>query len=320
MRQKWHKLKEIIGLDEKGIWLDIPVIIIGSFFMAAGIGVFLVNAKVVPGGVSGLSMALHYLSGNRIPIGLMIWIFNIPLFIWGVSELGKQFGLRTFLGFSFSSFFIDLLRGAVPAFGFIRLHEHPAILQLQESDFLFLILIGAVLLGLGLGLIFKFQGSTAGSDIVAAVAQQRWGVKPGMAIMVVDFCVVIFAGIIIHFKGLASDRPAIVLTLYALFLLFVSSRIVDVIIEGFDYAKSALIVTSETEAVSRIITNTMGRGATMLEGRGLYTGEKRNVLYTVLSRKEIATLTKKVKQIDPSAFIIINNVHEVLGEGFRKRV
>lgn len=316
----WHKIKTKIGLNEKGIWLDMLLIIVGAFFMAVGIGVFLVNAKVVPGGVSGLAMALHYLSGNRIPIGLVIWLFNIPLFIWGVRELGKQFGLRTFIGFTFSSFFIDLLRGAVPGFAFLQLHKHPVILELQQTDFMFLILVGAVLLGIGLGIIFKFQGSTAGSDIVAAVAQKRWGVKPGMAIMVVDFCVIIFAGTIIHFKGLAPDRHAAVLTLYALFLLFVSSRIIDVIIEGFDYAKSALIVTTKIKAVSNIITDDMGRGATLLQGAGLYTGRERQVLYTVLSRKEIATLARRVKAIDPSAFIIINNVHEVLGEGFRKRV
>ena len=317
------RIKNILrqmGCFDKGVWIDYLVITFGAIVMAVGIGVFLVDAKVVPGGVSGLAMAIHYLSGNTIPVGLMIWILNIPLFIWGVMELGKQFGARTFIGFSLSSFFIDFCRGEMPGFRSFALQNHPAIVQMRETDFLFLILIGAVLLGIGLGIIFKFRGTTAGSDIVAAVAQKRWGIKPGMAIMVVDFCVITLAGIIIHFKGLATERPALNLTLYAFFLLFISARLIDVILDGFDYAKSALIVTREIDKVSQIITHDMNRGATILQGHGLYTQEPREILYTVLSRKEIGVLTRKVKEIDKNAFIIVNNVHEVLGEGFRPRI
>jgi len=315
-----QNIKKILGLGEKGIIRDYLVIIFGAFIMATGIGVFLVDARVVPGGVSGLSMAIYYLSGNRIPVGFMMWLFNIPLFIWGVKELGKQFSARTFVGFTVSSFFIDLLRGAIPGFRFIHLHDHPAILHLRQTDFLFLILVGSVLLGVGLGIIFKFRGSTAGSDIVAAIAQKRWGVKPGMAIMIIDFFVIVFAGLVIHFKNLSVDRPALVLTLYAFFLLFVSSRIIDVILDGFDYARSALIISTKTEEIGKIITQDLSRGATALEARGLYTNQKREILYTVLSRKEIGTLVQTVKEIDPNAFIIVNNVHEVLGEGFRPRI
>jgi uncharacterized membrane-anchored protein YitT (DUF2179 family) len=171
-----------------------------------------------------------------------------------------------------------------------------------------------------LGLIFKFRGSTAGSDILAAIAQKRWGIKPGMAIMVVDFLVISFAGFIIHFKHLSAERPALTLTLYAFFLLFVSSRLIDVILEGFDYAKSALIITSKVDAVGDIIRDDLNRGATVLQGHGLYTREQKEIIYTVLSRKEIVFLTQRVKELDPTAFIIVNNVHEVLGEGFRPRI
>lgn len=308
------------SITQQGLIRDYFAIMVGAFIMAVGIAVFLVDARVVPGGVSGLSMAVHYLSGGRIGVGLALWIFNIPLYIWGVRELGKQFGARTFVGFTTNSLFIDLLRGQIPGLSFIRLHEHPAIVGLREHDFLFLVLIGAVLLGAGLGIIFKFRGSTAGSDVLAAVGQKRWGMKPGMVFMVVDSLVIAFAGLVIHYRGLAVDRPALTLTLYAFFLLFVSSRLVDVILDGFDYARSALIVTGKTEEVGRHIVEDMGRGATAVQAQGVFTNEPRRILYTVVSRKEIGTLVQVVKAIDPQAFIIVNNVHEVLGEGFRSRI
>ena len=122
-----------------------------------------------------------------------------------------------------------------------------------------------------------------------------------------------------HFKHLSADRPAIILSLYAFFLVYVSARLIDVIIDGFDYAKSAFIITSEVEKVSDLITKEMDRSATILLGQGLYSGEDRKIVYTVLPGKEIGTLTQKVKQIDGNAFVILNTVHEVLGEGFRRR-
>ena len=299
---------------------DYLFIVIGAFIMALGIAVFLVDAKVVPGGVSGLSMALHYLSGNKLPVGLMMWIFNIPLYIWGVKELGRQFGTRTLLGFTANSFFIDLLRGAVPGFRFIKLHEHPSVVALQQNDFFLAVLVGGVLLGVGLGIIFKFKGSTAGSDVLAAVGQKRWGVKPGHVFMTVDCVVILLAGVVIQAKGLAFGRPVLALTLYALVLLFVSSRIVDVILDGFDYARSAYVISSKTDEIAQVIMKDLSRGATAFEARGLYKNQKREVLYTVLSRKEIGQFIEDVKAIDPKAFVIINNVHEVLGEGFRPRI
>ncbi|HOT97844.1 MAG TPA: YitT family protein [bacterium] len=313
--------KQLIqSINRRHLFRDYLAILLGAFIMASGIAIFLVDAKVVPGGVSGLAMAFHYLSGDRFPVGMMMWIMNIPLYIWGVRELGKQFGARTFVGFTANSFFIDLLRGEAPGLDFIHLHDHPAIINLRQHDFLFLILIGSVLLGVGLGIIFKFRGSTAGSDVLAAVGQKRWGLKPGMVFMGVDSLVISFAGFVIQYRHLSSERPALVLTLYAFFLLFVSSHLVDVIIDGFDYARSVMIISGKPEEISLHIVQDMGRGATAIAAQGVYTNEPRKVLYTVVSRKEIATLIEVVKSIDPQAFIIINNVHEVLGEGFRGRI
>lgn len=287
--------------------------------MSLGIGVFLVDAKVVPGGASGLSMAIYYLSGNTFPIGITIWFINVPLFIWGYKELGKRFGIRTFYGFTLVSLFIDLFRGDIPGLGWIRLQDAPAIKDLVQNDFLFMVLIGSVLLGLGLGIIFKFRGTTAGSDIVAAIMQKKFGMKPGQAIMIIDFFVIAVAGVIIEVMNLSPDKPALSLTLYAMFLLFVSSKLIDVVIDGFDYARAATIISDKYEEIGEAIIHDLSRGATAIKTRGIYRNIDREMIYTVVTLKELGTLVDLVKSIDPGAFIIINNVHEVLGEGFRRR-
>ena len=299
---------------------DYFFIAIGAAIMAIGIGVFLVDAKVVPGGVSGLSMAVYYLTGGALPIGVTIWLLNIPLFIWGVKELGSQFGARTFYGFTLNSFFIDFFRGELPGLDFIHLQNSETIVQLQQNDFLFLILLGAALLGIGLGIVFKFRGSTGGSDIVATIMQKRFGIKPGMAIMIIDFFVICLAGLVIDLKDLGGERSAMTLTLYALFLLFVSGRLVDAIIDGFDYARTAFIISDKNDEISKVIVNDFSRGATAIKARGLYRNVDREIIFTVVTLRELGKLTNSIKQIDPQAFVTVNNVHEVLGEGFRRRI
>jgi uncharacterized membrane-anchored protein YitT (DUF2179 family) len=300
--------------------VDYIAITFGAILMSLGIGVFLVDARVVPGGVTGLAMAAHYLSDNSLPVGMMTWVFNVPLYIWGLKVLGKQFGIRTFYGFTISSIFIDLFRGDIPGLPFIRLQDTQTIKDLLENDLLFLVLVGAVLLGVGLGIIFKFRGTTAGSDIVASIMQKRFGIKPGQAIMIIDFMVIALAGLIIELKDLSPDKPAFSLTLYAFFLLFVSARILDVIIDGFDYARAAFIISDKTDEIAEKIISRLSRGATALKSRGLYRNVDREVLVAVVPVKELGLLTDIIKETDADAFVIINNVHEVLGEGFRRRI
>ena len=295
-------------------------ITIGAAIMALGIAVFLMDAYVVPGGVSGLSMTLSYLTYGKIPIGVTMWVLNLPLFFWGIKELGKSFGARTFYGFTLNSVFVDLFRGDIPYLNFIKLNQSQTIIDLRENDFFFLILVGATLLGIGLGLVFKCKGTTAGSDIIASILHKRFGIKPGQAIMMIDFFIIASAGIVIYLKDLSPGRPAFSLTLFALFLLFVSSKIVDIVLDGFDYARVAYIISTKTDEISEAILKDLSRGATALKARGLYKNEDREVLMTVVPLKELVILQDMIKQIDKDAFIIIGNVHEVLGEGFRRRI
>lgn len=305
----------------KKVIRDYVFLAIGAAIMAIGIGVFLVDAKVVPGGVSGLSMALHYLYG--LPVGIMMWVLNIPLFLWGIKELGSAFGFRTFYSFTLNSFFIDFFTGHswIPGLEFIRLQDNVAIKGLLHNDFFFLVLLGAVFLGIGLGIIFKFKGTTAGSDIVASIMNKHWGLKPGTSIIIIDFFVISFAGIIIEIKGLAPQgSTALTLTLYALFLLFVSSKIIDFIIDGFDYARVAYVISDKYNEIADAIMHDITRGATAIKTRGIYRNIEREMIMTVTTIKEVPLLTDKVKSIDPTAFIIITNAHEVLGQGFRRRI
>jgi uncharacterized membrane-anchored protein YitT (DUF2179 family) len=298
-------------------FVEYVFITIGAIVMSLGIGVFLVDAKVVPGGVTGLSMAVHYMTGNAVPVGILMWVLNIPLFIWGIAELGKSFGFRTFWGFTVNAFFVDFFRGEFVKS--VRLQDTEAIRFLLENDFFFLVLIGAVFLGVGLGIIFKFKGTTAGSDIVAAIARKRWKLKPGITIIVTDFIIICIAGAAIHINDLSPDIPVIVLMLYSFLLLIVSAPLIDLIIFGFDYAKSAYIISDRHEEIAHEITRGLGRGATAFHGKGLYRGVERDIIFTVVSRREIFRLVERVRKIDPDAFMIITRVHEVLGEGFMPR-
>jgi len=309
-----------ISLKTKLAIRDYIAISVGAFIMSVGVGVFLIDAKVVPGGLGGLAITIHYLSDYKIPVGLMMWFFNIPLFLWGLKTLGGQFGIRTFAGFSLYAFSLDLVRGNIPGLGFVRWQDLHSVRDMHQHDFILSILCGAILLGVGLGIVFKFRGTTGGSDIVAAIMQRKFGWKPGHSFMLIDFFVISLAGLVIYFKGLSVDKPALTLTLYAFTLIFIGSRIVDTIIEGFDYAKSAVIISSKPEAIADEIVRKLTRGATAIHGRGLYTNTDREIIYTVVTRKEITLLVDTIKNIDPNAFVIINNVHEILGKGFRHRV
>ena len=299
---------------------DYLAITLGCLLLAAGISIFTIDARIIPGGVSGIAIALNFLSNDWISVGLAIWIMNLPLYLWGIRVLGREFGIRTFFGFSVSSLFIDLLRGDFPGMEALRCQDIPAIQDMLANDFLLYISTGAILIGIGLGIVFKFRGTTGGVDIIAVIAQRKLGLKPGQVFIAMDLFIVALGGIIIHFKDLSPDRHVFTLCLYSIILIVASSKLIDVIIDGFDYANSALIISPRYDEISKAIMDSMGRGATALHGKGLYLNVEREIIFTVVTRRELPLLVETVKEIDPHAFVIVNNVHEVLGEGFRPRI
>jgi len=313
-------MNAIVKKFNRTVLIDYLVIIFGSALMGIGIGVFLIDAKVVPGGATGLSMAVYYLTNEKIGVGIITWIINIPLFFYGIKVLGKEFGIRTFWGFTISSFFTDFFRGDFPGFSFVRLQDSPSIQYLYHNDFFFFILIGTLLLGIGLGMIFKARATTGGSDILAAIMNKKWGIKTGNSIIILDFVIIFVAGLIIGLKGIAGDKPLIVLILYALLLVFVSSKIIDYVLDGFDYVRAALIFSDKNKEIADTILLKMNRGATAIKARALYRSIDTEIIYTVVKIKEITKLQDIVKEIDPESFMVLTSVHEVVGHGFRRRI
>lgn len=272
-------------------------ILVGAFVMAASLAFFLVPHKVAPGGISGLSTVLHHIF--HVPVGITMLVFNVPLFLLGIRFLGKMFGIRTLIGTVLVSLFTDVL---------IVYLKVPSITDSKALAALY----GGVLMGVGLGLIFKFKGSTGGTDILAQIISKYTNVTTGINIIVIDFFIISFAGIAFGDMELA---------LYAFIALYISSRLVDIIIEGMNYAKMAYIISlNKSQEISDAIMNDMKRGATALHSRGLYTDKERDVVMCVITRKELTELQDLVRNIDPNAFMIITEVHEVLGHGFRPRI
>ncbi|MGC9364951.1 MAG: YitT family protein [Fidelibacterota bacterium] len=269
---------------------------VGSIIMSLGLVLFLIPGKIAPGGVSGIGIVLHHLF--NLPVGLTMLVFNIPLFVLGLKILGRQFGPRTFFSFVAVSISTDLF---------------DKILHLGSAtdNLLLTSIFGGILLGIGLGIVFRFKGTTGGSDIVGQIIHKYSNLTVGTAILIVDFFIISFAGFAFRDVNLA---------LYGFISLYFSSKVLDVLLDGFDYARSFYIISDKQAEIIEAITKEMGRGGTEILGNGFYTRQERNILFTVVTRKEVATLRQIVRQIDPSSFVIIANVHEVLGEGFRPRI
>ncbi|MCJ7724004.1 MAG: YitT family protein [Anaerolineales bacterium] len=280
----------------KRIWpiiRDYLLIITGAFLQAISLRLFLVPAHLASGGVSGISQLLNHYTAW--PIGLMVFIGNIPLFILGLRFLGgRRFAARTAVAVITYSFFIDWLVLFLPAHGL--------------TDDIFLnALYGAVVSGVGYGLVYRVQGTSGGSDILARILNHWRGIPMSQSYLMVDSLVILAAGLVFGWKE----------ALYALITLYVSGIVAETVTEGGGMVRTALIVTSQPESVSRQIMDTLERGVTILPGTGAYTGVERPILYCVVTRSEISQLKAIVHEADAQAFMVIGQAHEALGEGFK---
>jgi len=275
-------------------WIrDLGLIIIGSLAQAIGLRLFLVPANLASGGVSGISQLINHFTGW--PIGLMVFIGNVPIFIIGWRFLGgRRFGIRTATAVISFSFFVDFLVLFLPKNGL--------------TDDIFLnSLYGAVVAGLGYGLVYRARGTSGGSDILARILNHWRGVSMSASYLMVDSLVILGAGLVFGWKE----------ALYALITLYVSGLVAETTLEGPRTVRTALIVTAQPELVSGRILDDMNRGVTIMSATGAYTGVERPVLYCVVTRAEVAFLKSIVDEADPKAFMVIGQAHEALGEGFQ---
>lgn len=280
----------------KRAWKYVPMIIkiaIGSIIFSLGFNLFLVPNGLNAGGISGLAMLFVRLTDVG-SVGMITAIVNFPLFALGGVKVGKKFFFGSLLGMILSSVLIDVF----------------SVLPVPETEPLVGALYGGVLCGLGLGMVFAQGASTGGSDIIVRLLKLKWQNVPiGFISMSFDLIVVALTGIAFQNIGLA---------LYCGVAIYISGQIIDAVVYRFDYTKVALIISKDYEKIAAIIANDLERGVTYLDGEGYYSGNRTKVILTAIKKQQLAELKKVVVGVDPDAFIIVQEAHQVLGDGFSR--
>lgn len=263
----------------------------GVTLVALGLNWFLVPNRLAAGGVSGLAVVLHHLLS--VPVGATMLLVNVPLFAAAARVLGVSFGTRSIYGFVALSLLVDALA--------------PYVRPLTQDPVLAAI-YGGILTGIGVGITYRLGGSTGGTAVAARMIHHYTKIGTGRAMLLAD-------GLVILAGGLAFGPE---LALYALLSVFLTIYVIDLLEQGTPYAKAAFIVSDRPEKLSELVLHELNRGATALQGRGMYTGREREILFVIVSRDEVGRLKQLVRQADPNAFVVITDVHEALGEGFRR--
>jgi uncharacterized membrane-anchored protein YitT (DUF2179 family) len=271
---------------------DILLILIGAVIQAVGMDLFLIPGKLAAGGVSGIAQIVNRYTGW--PIGVMIILFNIPLFVLGWKFLGgRRFLLRTFLAVGIYAVLIDVLALYLP--------------RDLTSDSVLNALFGGVLMGGGMGLVFRAKGTTGGTDILARLLGKWRGIPLSESFLLTDTVVVLGSGIAFSWT----------LALYAVVALYTSGMAAELASEGTGVVRAATIITDRPQEVGEKIIRELSRGVTMWQGTGLYSGKERQILFCAISRSEVNPLKAIIYEVDPAAFVVIGQAHEALGEGFK---
>ncbi|WP_373289094.1 YitT family protein [Paenibacillus hunanensis] len=272
----------------RNVW-DMALIVTGAFVMALAFNLFLLPNHIASGGVAGISIIAAQVLG--IEPAYTQWVLNIPLFIAGYLLLGRQSSIRSLLGTIVLPLFIYITRD-IPA---------------PTTNPLLGALYGGIGVGLGLGIVFRGRGSTGGLAILAQIIHKLTGFSMSVCVSLTDGTVILLAGILLKPEQ----------ALYALIGLFVTSKMIDAVELGFSNSKVAYIISEEIEPMRQAILNDMDRGLTKLNAEGGYTGDERTVFMVVVGQNEASRLKTIVRSVDPEAFVVISNAHEVLGKGFK---
>ena len=284
--------------NSRQIALQYLQIAIGTAIMALGVYFFFLPHNLVVGGVSGLGIIILDYSYNNLAFTIPVWlttlVVNIPLVLIAFKVFGPKFIAKTTFAYLFLTFSLYLLE------------EHVNLVL--ETDFFLASIIGGVVCGIGVGLIYRQLATTGGTVLIAAILHKVFKHIPTSRIlMVVDWSIIALGLFAFGFER----------TMYAIIAIFVSTKAMEYILEGLNFAKAAFIISEDSHKIAAALTERMERGVTSLDGRGGYTGNEKNVLLCVVSKREIARLKEIVTGIDKKAFVIVADVREVLGEGFK---
>lgn len=268
-------------------------ICIGCVLFAAGFQLFLQPNQISPGGVSGIAMVITYLTGA--PTGVLIIVCNIPIFLLAWRALGRRFLIASVISMIVYSVFVDILE--------------PVAFAITE-DVLLAAVYGGALMGLGLGLVFSAGASTGGSDVVARLLALKFPhMNLGQLLLLVDVFVVLLSAVVFQsYEG----------ALYAGIAIFMSSKVIDLILYGLNFAKVVYIISRNPDDLAKRITERLGRGVTILYGRGAYSGEEKEILLCAVAQRQIVELKRAAREADPEAFMIVSEAREVLGLGFQR--
>jgi len=287
-------MKKISNTDFKDLSQKILLIVLGSFILSVAINLFIIPNKLLSGGISGIGLMIQYIF--KFPMGVTILILNIPLLILSILKINKRFTAFTILGtISLSAFLI------------ITLPLNSVLAPVEESYRLLYCIYGGVISGIGAGIVFSNEGSTGGMDIIAMYAKKKYGIEIGIMTFTINFLIVAIGSVLFDFK----------VGLYTLIAMYITSYVMEKVINGVNRRKMLLIVSEKEKEVSDAILNNFNRGVTILSGEGAYTSHRKNVMYCVVSLGQLPQIKRVIKEIDQEAFISIIDIAEVQGNGFK---
>ncbi len=272
------------------------LLVVGCAVSGLAYALFLIPHHFVPGGISGIAIIINYFAA--LPVGALIVVLNVPVFLLGLKTMGKRYVLRSLAGMIISSLFIDL---------FDKVLKVPS----ATDNTILAAIYGGVMLGVGLGIVFRGRASTGGSDIIGMVLSKHTGMSLGFGIMIADFVVISASG----FAFGKLEAP-----LYGYIVLFLSTKVIDMILEGWSYSKLVIITSSRTDEIADFILHQLDRSGTALRSRSLYLNREGEIILTVIHRKQLSDLRTFIKRTDPEAFVVINDTYDVLGKGFKSHL
>ncbi|MFD0717252.1 YitT family protein [Paenibacillus sp. GCM10027626] len=284
-KHQHHKLPKLEMLRR------IVFLTVGAVLVSVALEIFLVPNKIIDGGIVGVSIIVAHLTD--LPLGLFLFLLNLPFLILGYKQIGKTFALSTLYAVTIMSIGTTLLHPVAP---------------LTYSTFLAPV-VGGVILGIGVGLVIRFGGSLDGTEIVAILFSKKMPFSVGEVVMFINLFILGSAGFVFSWDS----------AMYSLIAYYIAFKMIDITIEGFDESKAVWIISEEAKEIGDAIMSRLGRGVTYLHGEGGFTGGAKRVIFCVITRLEEAKLKSIVHELDPASFLAVGNIHDVKGGRFKKR-